>query len=73
MIKETKLSANDDVDYRSTSTFDFTEKVEHCVCKKCGVKFFPTSHNKKVFCSAECFKSYKQSGSDILLRIIGDE
>lgn len=37
------------------------DKPEICVCKHCKQKFLPESHNKKVFCSAECFKAYQRS------------
>lgn len=30
------------------------------VCKECGEKFFSRRHNRTTFCSANCFKRYKE-------------
>lgn len=45
------------------SLFDDCDKYANPkshTCKQCGKSFHPVSHNKTVFCSAECYKTYKQ-------------
>jgi len=34
--------------------------VKEYICKQCGKKFKSVSHNKTIFCSADCFKAYKE-------------
>lgn len=36
------------------------EYHEDCDCKECGKSFTPRSHNKKVFCSTECYKTHRK-------------
>lgn len=38
-----------------------SSKLPTTVCKTCGEHFTPISENKKIFCSAKCFKKWKDN------------
>ena len=39
---------------------DRKDYSEYCTCKHCGKSFHPVSHNKRTYCSIECFKNHTQ-------------
>lgn len=39
-------------------------QAEIYLCKYCGKEFKSTRHNRKTFCSAECYKAYDKSQKD---------